>query len=237
MMGAAAVFSIGVRNTESPALATSRRHRSQMPPRHGTYGRLKIIKPQATLWVSLDRPRAVVGRSTADSRGQPTGVDIALNDSHVSNPHAAFEFEQAGAGGGEWRCSVRDLRSSNGTIVDGTLLKPKTKGNKSLSGGGGSHERGVQLTSGVSTVEVWLNGANRVAPQLLTCNSKGSQAQLLALLTHNYLLAGTRRSRHGSHPIGLVLPSRLQRRRGPVSQRAHSHYNLLPRALRRIQSI
>lgn len=152
-----------------------------MPPRHGTYGRLKIIKPQATLWVSLDNPRAVVGRSREDSRGQPTGVDIALNDSHVSNPHAAFEFEQAGGefeGGDCWRCSVRDLRSSNGTIVDGTLLKPKTKGKKSLPGGG-SHERSVQLTSGVSTVEVWLNGASRAIARLLTCSSIGSRDSLL----------------------------------------------------------
>ena len=148
-----------------------------MPPRHGTYGRLKIIKPQATLWVSLDNPRAVVGRSREDSRGQQTGVDIALNDSHVSNPHAAFEFEQAGGEGGDcWRCSVRDLRSSNGTIVDGTLLKPKTKGKKSLPVGG-SHERSVQLTSGVSTVDVWLNGVNRAIAHLLTC--KGIQGQLL----------------------------------------------------------
>ena len=89
----------------------------------------------------------------------------------------AFEFEQAGGEGGDcWRCPVRDLRSSNGTIVDGTLLKPKTKGKKSLPVGG-SHERSVQLTSGVSTVEVWLNGVNRAIAHLLTC--KGIQGQLL----------------------------------------------------------
>eukprot|EP01043_Picozoa_sp_COSAG02_P073579 COSAG02_NODE_14362_length_1280_cov_1.475021_2_plen_95_part_00 len=49
---------------------------------------------------------------------------------------------------------MQDLRSSNGTIVDGTLLKTKKKGKKKPVGGTCS----VDLTSGVSTVEVWLNG-------------------------------------------------------------------------------
>ena len=88
-------------------------------------------------------------------RGQPTGVDIALNDSHVSNPHAAFEFDAEDEQASTCRCSVQDLCSSNGTIVDGTLLKSKKKGQKRRASSG---SRSVELTSGVSTVEIWLNG-------------------------------------------------------------------------------
>ena len=89
-------------------------------------------------------------------RGQPTGVDIALNDSHVSNPHAAFEFtSDPGDEQAPCRCLVQDLCSSNGTIVDGALLKSKKKRKKNLVAGS---TRGVELTSSVSTVEVWLNG-------------------------------------------------------------------------------
>ena len=39
-----------------------------MVPRVGVYGRLKIIKAQATSWVSMDTQRVVVGRAKEDSR-------------------------------------------------------------------------------------------------------------------------------------------------------------------------
>ena len=39
-----------------------------MVPRTGVYGRLKIIKAQATSWVSVDTQRLVVGRAKEDSR-------------------------------------------------------------------------------------------------------------------------------------------------------------------------
>jgi len=107
------------------------------------FGRLKIINKQATSWFPLAAPRIVVGRTLETTHGVPTGCDVALNHATVSNPHAAFTVE-----GGV--CYVEDLRSSNGTRVDGTLLRKPTKDSASWEC------PKVELVSGVSTVEFWL---------------------------------------------------------------------------------
>jgi pSer/pThr/pTyr-binding forkhead associated (FHA) protein len=63
--------------------------------------------PGAGVEHPLERPRTVLGRGP--------GVDLALPDPEMSRQHAAVEFE-----GGSFR--IRDLGSTNGTQVNGTLI-------------------------------------------------------------------------------------------------------------------
>ena len=59
---------------------------------------------------ALDRPKLVLGRGP--------GVDVAFDDAEMSRQHAAVEF----TGGGFRLC---DLGSTNGTLVNGTLVRAR----------------------------------------------------------------------------------------------------------------
>ena len=59
---------------------------------------------------ALDRPKLVLGRGP--------GVDVAFDDAEMSRQHIAVEF----TGGGFRLC---DLGSTNGTLVNGTLVRAR----------------------------------------------------------------------------------------------------------------
>jgi pSer/pThr/pTyr-binding forkhead associated (FHA) protein len=58
----------------------------------------------------LDRPKLVLGRGP--------GVDLAFDDAEMSRQHVSVEF----TGGGFRLC---DLGSTNGTLVNGTLVRAR----------------------------------------------------------------------------------------------------------------
>jgi pSer/pThr/pTyr-binding forkhead associated (FHA) protein len=59
---------------------------------------------------ALDRPKLVLGRGP--------GVDVVFDDAEMSRQHVAVEF----TGGGFRLC---DLGSTNGTLVNGTLVRAR----------------------------------------------------------------------------------------------------------------
>ena len=59
---------------------------------------------------ALERPKLVLGRGP--------GVDVAFDDAEMSRQHIAIEF----TGGGFRLC---DLGSTNGTLVNGTLVRAR----------------------------------------------------------------------------------------------------------------
>ncbi len=61
----------------------------------------------------LDRPRSIVGRSL--------GVDVLVDDRHVSALHASIRCEHRPAGG-SYAFVIRDLDSRNGTKVNGEAV-------------------------------------------------------------------------------------------------------------------
>ncbi len=82
----------------------------QMP--QGKRLSLAIINgPDAGSVFRIEKPRVTVGR---------TGADVALNDSEVSRAHAAVEIRDA-------TYLVEDLKSTNGTLIDGAKIAGPTE--------------------------------------------------------------------------------------------------------------
>jgi pSer/pThr/pTyr-binding forkhead associated (FHA) protein len=73
---------------------------------------LAIINgPDAGSVYRIEKPRVTIGR---------TGADLALNDSEVSRAHAAVEIRDA-------TYLVEDLKSTNGTLIDGAKIAGPTE--------------------------------------------------------------------------------------------------------------
>jgi predicted Zn finger-like uncharacterized protein len=70
-----------------------------------------INGPDAGTVFRIEKPRVTIGR---------TGSDIALNDSEISRAHAAVEIRDT-------TYLVEDLKSTNGTLVDGQKINGPTE--------------------------------------------------------------------------------------------------------------
>jgi len=70
-----------------------------------------INGPDAGTVFRIEKPRVTVGR---------TGSDVALNDSEISRNHAAVEIRDT-------TYFVEDLKSTNGTLVDGQKIAGPTE--------------------------------------------------------------------------------------------------------------
>jgi pSer/pThr/pTyr-binding forkhead associated (FHA) protein len=65
-----------------------------------------INGPDAGSVFRIEKPRVIIGR---------TGADLALNDSEISRNHAAVEIRDT-------TYLVEDLKSTNGTLIDGQKI-------------------------------------------------------------------------------------------------------------------
>jgi predicted Zn finger-like uncharacterized protein len=101
---------------------TSRVAGPQMPA--GKRLSLAVINgPDAGSVYRIEKPRITIGR---------TGADLALNDSEISRNHAAVEIRDT-------QYLLEDLKSTNGTLVDGEkILGPTELQNHSEFQVGGS---------------------------------------------------------------------------------------------------
>ena len=82
-----------------------------------------INGPDAGSVYRIEKPRVTIGR---------TGADLALNDSEISRAHAAVEIRDT-------MFYVEDLKSTNGTLIDGQkILGPTELQNHSEFQVGGS---------------------------------------------------------------------------------------------------
>ena len=82
----------------------------QMPP--GKRLSLAVINgPDAGSVYRIEKPRVTIGR---------TGADLALNDSEISRAHAAVEIRDT-------TYLLEDLKSTNGTLVDGQRITGMTE--------------------------------------------------------------------------------------------------------------
>ncbi|HEY6893946.1 MAG TPA: FHA domain-containing protein [Rhodanobacteraceae bacterium] len=82
-----------------------------------------INGPDAGSVYRIEKPRVTIGR---------TGADVALNDSEISRNHAAVEIRDT-------QYLLEDLKSTNGTLVDGEkILGPTELQNHSEFQVGGS---------------------------------------------------------------------------------------------------
>lgn len=70
-----------------------------------------INGPDAGNVFRIEKPRVTIGR---------TGADVALNDSEISRAHAAVEIRDT-------TYFVEDLKSTNGTLVDGQKIAGPTE--------------------------------------------------------------------------------------------------------------
>ena len=70
-----------------------------------------INGPDAGSVYRIEKPRITIGR---------TGADLALNDSEISRAHAAVEIRDT-------QFFVEDLKSTNGTLVDGQKIAGPTE--------------------------------------------------------------------------------------------------------------
>lgn len=70
-----------------------------------------INGPDAGSVYRIEKPRVTIGR---------TGADLALNDSEISRAHAAVEIRDT-------QFFVEDLKSTNGTLVDGQKIAGPTE--------------------------------------------------------------------------------------------------------------
>jgi predicted Zn finger-like uncharacterized protein len=70
-----------------------------------------INGPDAGSVYRIEKPRVTIGR---------TGADLALNDSEISRAHAAVEIRDT-------MFYVEDLKSTNGTLVDGQKIAGPTE--------------------------------------------------------------------------------------------------------------
>lgn len=70
-----------------------------------------INGPDAGTVYRIEKPRVTVGR---------TGADVALNDSEISRAHAAVEIRDTAF-------FVEDLKSTNGTLVEGQKITGPTE--------------------------------------------------------------------------------------------------------------
>ena len=70
-----------------------------------------INGPDAGTVFRIEKPRVTIGR---------TGSDIALNDSEISRAHAAVEIRDT-------TYLVEDLKSTNGTLIDGQRINGPTE--------------------------------------------------------------------------------------------------------------
>ena len=70
-----------------------------------------INGPDAGSVYRIERPRVTIGR---------TGADLALNDSEISRAHAAVEIRDT-------QFFVEDLKSTNGTLIDGQKITGPTE--------------------------------------------------------------------------------------------------------------
>jgi predicted Zn finger-like uncharacterized protein len=70
-----------------------------------------INGPDAGSVYRIEKPRITIGR---------TGADLALNDSEISRAHAAVEIRDT-------TFYVEDLKSTNGTLVDGQKIAGPTE--------------------------------------------------------------------------------------------------------------
>lgn len=70
-----------------------------------------INGPDAGSVFRIEKPRVTIGR---------TGADLALNDSEISRAHAAVEIRDS-------TYLVEDLKSTNGTLVDGQKINGPTE--------------------------------------------------------------------------------------------------------------
>jgi predicted Zn finger-like uncharacterized protein len=70
-----------------------------------------INGPDAGSVYRIEKPRVIIGR---------TGSDLALNDSEISRAHAAVEIRDT-------QFFVEDLKSTNGTLVDGQKIAGPTE--------------------------------------------------------------------------------------------------------------
>jgi len=70
-----------------------------------------INGPDAGSVFRIEKPRVTIGR---------TGADIALNDSEISRAHAAVEIRDT-------TYLVEDLKSTNGTLIDGAKINGLTE--------------------------------------------------------------------------------------------------------------
>lgn len=82
----------------------------QMP--QGKRLSLAVINgPDAGSVYRIEKPRVIIGR---------TGADLALNDSEISRNHAAVEIRDT-------TYLVEDLKSTNGTLVEGQKITAPTE--------------------------------------------------------------------------------------------------------------
>jgi predicted Zn finger-like uncharacterized protein len=82
----------------------------QMP--QGKRLSLAVINgPDAGSVYRIEKPRVIIGR---------TGSDLALNDSEISRNHAAVEIRDT-------QFFVEDLKSTNGTLVEGQKIAAPTE--------------------------------------------------------------------------------------------------------------
>lgn len=70
-----------------------------------------INGPDAGSVFRIEKPRVIIGR---------TGADLALNDSEISRNHAAVEIRDT-------TYLVEDLKSTNGTLIDGQKIAGPTE--------------------------------------------------------------------------------------------------------------
>src|SRR5581483_1895955 len=70
-----------------------------------------INGPDAGSVFRIEKPRVTIGR---------TGADIALNDSEISRAHVAVEIRDT-------TYLVEDLKSTNGTLIDGAKINGLTE--------------------------------------------------------------------------------------------------------------
>ncbi len=101
--------------SQSPIPAGQPRKTDKVPGPQLPVGRrlsLAIINgPDAGSVYRIEKPRVTIGR---------TGADLALNDSEVSRVHAAVEIRDT-------TYLVEDLKSTNGTLIDGQRIGGPTE--------------------------------------------------------------------------------------------------------------
>ena len=93
-----------------PERQTGKVSAPQMPP--GKRLSLAVINgPDAGSVYRIEKPRVTIGR---------TGADLALNDSEISRAHAAVEIRDT-------TYLLEDLKSTNGTLIDGQKITGMTE--------------------------------------------------------------------------------------------------------------
>ncbi len=98
--------------TSQPQASTGKTPAAALQMPAGKRLSLAIIDgPDAGNVFRIEKPRVTIGRS---------GADLNLNDTETSRQHAAVEVHDTS-------CTVQDLGSTNGTLVDGVKISAPTE--------------------------------------------------------------------------------------------------------------